>query len=151
VLKKIKKEDTNEKVRKTIFELFTGFAKLYGYPKSIGEVYALLYLHEKPLSMDEIMEELKMSKGNVSMSLRKLEEMGFVKRVWISGRRKDYFTINKRFSSFREILKRKYELLDSACKSLEGTDFERLSQLKRMRNVCKKIMEVLEKIEGEEE
>ncbi len=149
MLKKIK-ESTNERIRKTIFELFTGFAKLYGYPKSIGEVYALLYLHEKPLSMDEIMEELKMSKGNVSMCLRKLEEMGFVKRVWISGRRRDYFTINKRFSSFREIIKKKYELLESACSSLEGTGFKKLPQLKRMKKICKKIIEALEKIEGEE-
>ena len=82
-----------EELKKLIIELFSEIAKIYGLSKPDGAVYAILYLSDKPLTISDIMEELKIGKGNVSMSLKKLEELGFVKKVWVKGERKNYIQL----------------------------------------------------------
>ncbi len=56
-----------------------------------GQIYALLFLMREPLSLDEICDLLKTSKGNVSVNIRLLEEQGLVRKVWVKGSRKDYY------------------------------------------------------------
>ncbi len=56
-----------------------------------GQIYALLFLMRKPLSLDGISDLLKTSKGNVSVNIRLLEEHGLVRKVWVKGSRKDYY------------------------------------------------------------
>ena len=113
-----------EEAKKLIIELFSELAKIHGLNKSVGAVYAILYLSNKPLTISDIMEELKISKGNVSMSLKKLEELGFVKKVWVRGDRKNYYTAIDGFSSIKDIAKKKYDLI---AKTYE--DLKKLNQL----------------------
>ena len=56
-----------------------------------GQIYSLLFLSRSPMSLDEIGEVLKLSKGNISVNVRMLEEAGLVKKVWVKGTRKDYY------------------------------------------------------------
>jgi len=65
-----------------------------GLNRIVGQIYALLYLRGKPLSLDEISEALKVSKGNISVNIRELENWGAVKTVWVPGSRKDYYEAN---------------------------------------------------------
>ncbi|MFA5142574.1 MAG: transcriptional regulator [Candidatus Omnitrophota bacterium] len=62
-----------------------------GINNFIAQLYAVLYLSDKPLSLDEIVERLKASKGNISLNIRELEKWGAVKKVWVKGSRKDYY------------------------------------------------------------
>jgi DNA-binding transcriptional regulator GbsR (MarR family) len=66
----------------------------FGLNRFIAQLYAVLYLSDKPLSLDEITEKLKVSKGNVSINVRELENWGAVKSVWVKGSRKDYYEAN---------------------------------------------------------
>ncbi len=56
-----------------------------------GQIYALLFMMRQPLSLDEICDFLKTSKGNVSVNIRLLEEQGMVRKVWVKGSRRDYY------------------------------------------------------------
>lgn len=56
-----------------------------------GQIYALLFLSRHPMSLDEISEALKLSKGNVSVNIRLLEKFGLARKVWVKGTRKDYY------------------------------------------------------------
>lgn len=56
-----------------------------------GQIYSLLFLMRQPLSLDEISDILKTSKGNVSVNIRLLEEHGLVRKVWVKGSRRDYY------------------------------------------------------------
>jgi len=56
-----------------------------------GQIYALLFLARKPMSLDEIADVLKLSKGNISINVRMLEGYGLVRKVWVKGTRKDYY------------------------------------------------------------
>lgn len=60
-----------------------------------GQIYALLFLNDKPLSLDEIAEQLHISKSNISINIRLLEDMMLVKKVWVKGSRKDYYSAER--------------------------------------------------------
>jgi len=68
---------------------------LWGINKAMAQIQALLFISTKPLSMEDIMEELKISRGNTSMNLRQLMDWGIVTKVLISGERKEFFTTEK--------------------------------------------------------
>jgi DNA-binding transcriptional regulator GbsR (MarR family) len=61
----------------------------------MGQIHALLMLSPEPLTTDQIISELAISRGNVSMNLRSLMEWGVVHKKLIPGDRKEYFTSEK--------------------------------------------------------
>lgn len=60
-------------------ELFVGLAQVVGLPKSIGQIYGLLYISAFPLSLDEITRRLDISKGSASQGLKFLRSTGAVR------------------------------------------------------------------------
>jgi DNA-binding transcriptional regulator GbsR (MarR family) len=67
----------------------------WGINKAMAQIHALLLLSTEPISTEEIMEELQMSRGNVNMNLRALIDWGIVNREHKVGERKEYFTTGK--------------------------------------------------------
>jgi DNA-binding transcriptional regulator GbsR (MarR family) len=63
----------------------------WGVSRTMAEVYALLYITGQPLNTDVVMERLRISRGNASMSLRSLVVWGLVTRAHKRGDRKEYF------------------------------------------------------------
>ncbi len=63
----------------------------WGISRTMAEVHALLHITGEPLNTDEVMDRLRISRGNASMSLRSLVEWGIVQRVHRRGDRKEYF------------------------------------------------------------
>ena len=68
---------------------------LWGINKAMAQIQALLFISTKPLSMEDIMEELQISRGNTSMNLRQLIDWGIVTKLLVSGERKEFFTTEK--------------------------------------------------------
>lgn len=68
---------------------------LWGINKAMAQIQSLLFISTKPLSMEEIMEDLQISRGNTSMNLRQLMDWGIVTKESIRGERKEYFTTEK--------------------------------------------------------
>lgn len=62
-----------------------------GFPRSAGQIYGLLFMYDRPLSLDQMTELLFISKGSASMSTRQLASLGAVRQVWVEGERRDYF------------------------------------------------------------
>lgn len=67
----------------------------WGINKAMAQIHALLLLATEPLSAEEIMEQLQMSRGNVNMNLRALMDWGIVKKEHKVGERKEFFTTGK--------------------------------------------------------
>ncbi len=63
----------------------------WGISRTMGEAFALLYITGEGMNTDEVMERLRISRGNASMSLRALQDWGIVTRVHKRGDRKEYF------------------------------------------------------------
>ncbi len=79
-----------------IIHIFVQTAQVLGLPKSVGEIYGLLYCSLEPLNFYEIMHRLKISKGSTSQSLRFLRNIRAVKTTYVAGERKDHFVAELR-------------------------------------------------------
>jgi DNA-binding transcriptional regulator GbsR (MarR family) len=74
-------------------------AQRLGLPRSLGMIYAALYLSPEPLGLQDLMDQLHISKGGASMGVRQLETLGAVRNVWQKGDRKDYYEAITDFSA----------------------------------------------------
>jgi DNA-binding transcriptional regulator GbsR (MarR family) len=63
----------------------------WGINRTMAEIHALLFVTREPLCTDDIMDQLKISRGNASMNLRGLVDWGLIERVHKLGDRKEYF------------------------------------------------------------
>lgn len=71
------------------------FGSHWGINRTMAQIHALLMISPDPITQDDIMEELTISRGNVNMNIRDLISWGLVDRVILSGERKEYFTAEK--------------------------------------------------------
>ena len=67
----------------------------WGINKTMAQIHALLMVSHEPVSMEDIMEELQISRGNASMNLRALMDWGIVYKEYKTGERREYFTAEK--------------------------------------------------------
>ena len=81
-------------------EMFINFLRLLGWPKSVGEIYGLLFVSAQPLAMDDIMARTGMSLGAASQGLKLLREFGAVRTVYTPGARKDHYVASGELSRF---------------------------------------------------
>jgi DNA-binding transcriptional regulator GbsR (MarR family) len=62
----------------------------WGINRTVGQIYALLFLSDRPLNAEEISDSLGISRSNVSMSLKELEGWRLVRKRHLPGDRRDY-------------------------------------------------------------
>ena len=79
------------RVRLELVDTCGRLAQALGLPRSVGEIYGLLYLAPEPMSAPEIAEALSISKGSVSTGTRQLLALGCIQKVWQQEERKDHF------------------------------------------------------------
>ena len=63
----------------------------WGVNRTVGQIYALLYLSDRPLNAEEIVEALGVSRSNVSMGLKELDSWRLVRKRHLPGDRRDHF------------------------------------------------------------
>jgi DNA-binding transcriptional regulator GbsR (MarR family) len=71
------------------------FGTHWGINRTMAQVHALLLISPDPITQDDIMEQLNISRGNVNMNTRELIDWGLVDRIIVPGERKEYFTAEK--------------------------------------------------------
>ncbi|MCF2873446.1 MULTISPECIES: GbsR/MarR family transcriptional regulator [unclassified Tenacibaculum] len=93
----------------------------WGINKTMAQVHALLLVSTKPLSADEIMETLKISRGNVNMNVRALIDWGIVSKELVVGERKEFFVAGKDiWELFKQVTKeRKKREIEPVLKVLD--------------------------------
>ena len=71
------------------------FGTHWGINRTMAQIHALLLVSPDPMSADDIMEELDISRGNANMNIRELINWGLVQRILLTGERKEFFTAEK--------------------------------------------------------
>lgn len=71
------------------------FGTHWGINRTMAQIHALLLIHPDPLTQDDVMNELSISRGNANMNIRELINWGLVERVLLPGERKEYFSAEK--------------------------------------------------------
>ncbi len=69
-------------------------ASRFSISPTVGQIYGLLYMSPRPISLNEMVERLRISKGSASTNVRILESWGAVRKVWVDNTRKDYYEAN---------------------------------------------------------
>lgn len=67
----------------------------WGINKTMAQIHALLMVSNEAVSMEDIMDELQISRGNASMNLRALIDWGIVYKEYKAGERREFFTAEK--------------------------------------------------------
>jgi DNA-binding transcriptional regulator GbsR (MarR family) len=74
-----------------VINFFVQFSQALGQPRSIGEIYGLLFISYAPLSLDDIIARLDMSRGSGSQGLNYLQDLGAVQTVYVPGQRRIHY------------------------------------------------------------
>jgi HTH-type transcriptional regulator, glycine betaine synthesis regulator len=156
--------DLDHEIRQRFIDLGGRSAQRLGLPRSLGQIYAVLYLSPRPMSLQDLMEALHISKGNASMGVRQLKAWSALDQIWVKGDRRDYYQANP---DFRNVLKNLLSVLikprlESTSRQLEemqnlsparpreGSDTafirDRLAKLHRFESKIRKIIPLAEKL-----
>lgn len=81
--------------KKQFISSWGAFGTHWGINKTMAQIHALLMISPDPLTQDDMMEQLSISRGNVNMNIRDLINWGLVERVIIPGERKEFFSAEK--------------------------------------------------------
>jgi len=84
-----------DEAKKQFVAAWGSFGSNWGINRTMAQIHALLLVSHEPLSADDVMEQLAISRGNVNMNLRELIDWTLVDRVIITGERKEFFTAEK--------------------------------------------------------
>lgn len=76
-------------------EQFAVILEAEGMPRVAGRLFALLMVSAEPQSLDELAEQLGVSKASVSVNARYLEDRAKIERVSLTGDRRDYYQIGE--------------------------------------------------------
>ncbi len=101
----------------------------WGINRTMAQVHALLLVSSNPMSAEDIMAELNISRGNANMTVRELINWGLVYKVNQKGERKEFFEGEKDIYKVakRVLIERKKRELDpifkilSDVKTIEGS------------------------------
>ena len=130
----------------------------WGINKTMAQIHALLMVSSEAVSMEDIMEELQISRGNASMNIRALMDWGIVYKEYKPGERREFFTAEKdldelavkisRERSKREIKPALKVLKEVSSISANATSEEKhfVDQTKKLYDFVLKADNVLDKI-----
>ena len=140
--------------------------EFWGFKRNMGRIWSVLYLSPDPLSAEDLRQSLKLSSGAVSMTVNELLRWGVVRKVWVQGERKDFYTaevqlwrmisrvFNERekseivmaIESFEEALVEVGKLRNSSdpkTRARAELQYERIKQLLELAKLGKRLIETL--------
>ena len=149
-----------------LLEKLNSLCRDFGLNNVMAQLYTILYFSHKPLSLNDMLERLKISKGSVSVNIRALERYGVVRRIWVKGSRKDYYEAEtdiakvvidriramsqRRMSEFNEMMESVYKGLELSPVSGSGKDDEaakvfkqRMGSLRKLQTKAQTVFDLL--------
>lgn len=78
-------------LEKEVVDIFVRIAGALSLPRSVGELYGILFISPEPMCIDDLMRKLRISKGSTSQGLKILRSFGAVTPVYVPGDRRDFF------------------------------------------------------------
>ncbi|SFK05142.1 DNA-binding transcriptional regulator GbsR, MarR family [Halobacillus dabanensis] len=97
---KKKTEELIEEAEGAVVNSIAETMDLYGITPTTGRLFARMYFKQKPMTLDDMKEDLGMSKPSMSIAVRNLQEVSIVQKVWQRGSRKDSFLAEKDFFKY---------------------------------------------------
>lgn len=84
-----------EEARELFVSQWGALGGSWGVNRTMAQIHALLLVMPRPLSQDDVMESLGVSRGNASTNLRELVSWGLIRPVSVKGDRRDFYEAEK--------------------------------------------------------
>jgi DNA-binding transcriptional regulator GbsR (MarR family) len=136
-------------------ETWGSLATHWGINRTMAQIHALLLVAPEPMSAENIMDQIQVSRGNTNMNLRALMEWGIVEKKLIPGERREFFAAKKDiWQLFKQIAKERRrreiepvisvldELKTLEDNSLEGQEFQKI--VTEIASVTKKLNKIVD-------
>lgn len=155
-------------IEEQVISLFVDGVRVLGLPRSVGEIYGLLYISPAPLSLDDLVERLGISKGSASQGLRTLKTLGAVREANPNGQpeRRTYYEpaielkrlvggfIREQIRPHLDSGKSKVGELASAAAAIDHPEYrqflkDRIERLNHWMKTGGKVLPILQKLLGE--
>lgn len=155
-------------LERQVVGVFVDGVRVLGLPKSIGEIYGLLFISRAPLSLDDLVQRLNISKGSASQGLRLLKNLGAVREADVNGgaERRTYYQpavelkplvggfIREQIRPHLESGRSKIRKLSETAKEVEDPDervflSDRVERLEQWMRSGGKVLPILQKILGQ--
>ncbi|HAO96210.1 MAG TPA: transcriptional regulator [Verrucomicrobiales bacterium] len=160
------KPNTLVEIERQVVSLFADGVRVAGLPRSVGEIYGLLFVSAEPLAMDDLVVRLNISKGSVSQGLKFLRTLGAIKEVEGPDVRRTYYEadieLKKLVGGFiREQMRPHMESGKDRLKALEAAVAkeedgakqafydERVKKLERWLKQAKLVLPLIQRVLGE--
>ncbi|MFA6285822.1 MAG: HTH domain-containing protein [Opitutaceae bacterium] len=76
-----------------ILSFWVQVSDLLGYPRSVGQIFGLIFLSEPPLSADDLVQRLGISRSGAGQGLKALQDIGAIKTAHQLASRKEHFQL----------------------------------------------------------
>lgn len=155
-------------LERQVVGVFVDGVRVLGLPKSIGEIYGLLFISQDPLSLDDLVRRLNISKGSASQGLRMLKNLGAVKEASGNGgaERRTYYQpavelkplvggfIREQIRPHLDSGKSKIQKLSETARAVEDPKeraflSDRVERLEQWMRSGSKVLPILQKILGQ--
>jgi len=153
------------KTQDVFLEKINKICRDFGLNNIMAQLYAILYFSNKALSLNDMVDRLKISKGSASINIRALARYGAVRNVWIKGSRRDFYEAEtniskviidrvksmaeRRISEVSDIIKSSSEALDlvhpSTKEEKESVEIfkSRLNELRKLYNKAQGLFNIV--------
>ncbi len=153
-------------LQQQVVDFFVDGVRVLGLPRSLGEIYGLLFIVAEPLSLDDLVRLLGISKGSASQGLRTLRALGAVRETGKSGERRTYYEpavelkrlvggfireqVRPHLDSGKEKIRRLQETADRSVDPAEREFFtDRIDRLEAWMKRGGQVLPVLQRILGQ--
>ena len=123
-------DENTDPIRERFIHQVGEFASSVGLNRSVGQLYALLYMSPEPMCLDDMASACAMSKANASINVRELVRWNAVRRVWVRPDRKDYYEANRDLP--RIVIDRLQDGLGRRLRGLQDVVTEAAERVERM-------------------
>ncbi|WP_153730449.1 GbsR/MarR family transcriptional regulator [Sporosarcina obsidiansis] len=134
-----------EKSRERIIETIAQNIHLYGLTPSAGRQFGTMFFHDEPLTLDDMTEELGMSKTSMSTSVRALSDLKLVERAWKRGVRKDLYQVKDDwYQSFIDLFSIKWRRSISLHQTAVRKSLNELIKLAENPSITEELKQIVE-------
>ncbi|WP_339814725.1 transcriptional regulator [uncultured Imperialibacter sp.] len=139
--------------KKKFIEAWGTLGSNWGINRAMAQIHALLLISTEPLSAEEVMAELQMSRGNVNMNIRALMDWGIVNKEHKIGERKEFFTAGKDIWELarqvsKERRRREIEPIIKVLSQVQDVTGDNKEQLKEFKKVTGDLQDFSLKVDG---
>lgn len=125
----------------------------WGINKAMAQIHALLLISPQALSAEEVMDELKISRGNANMNLRALLEWGIIQKELRIGERKEFFKAEKDIIELARIItverrKREIEPMLKVLTHIQDLESQKSDDHKEFKKVTGDLLSFTKKANG---